>query len=65
MLRYLLGDVKVVVNDIDGNFTNLYMIIRDRSSDFVSTVIKLLYSEVVFKQLTDIFRRRQGHSRVF
>lgn len=49
MLCYLPWDVKVVVNDINGNLTNLYMVIRDRTSDFVSAVMKLPYSEVVFK----------------
>lgn len=50
MLCYLPWDVKVVVNDINGNLTNLYVVIRDRPSDFVSEVMKLPYSEVVFKQ---------------
>ena len=48
MLCYLSWDVKVVVNDINGNITNLYMVILDRTSDFVSEVMKLPYSEVVF-----------------
>ena len=39
MLCYLPWDVKVVVNDINGNLTNLYMVIRDRLSDFVSEVM--------------------------
>ena len=46
----MFWDVKVVVNDIDGNFTNLYMVIRDRPSDFVNVVMKLPYFKVVFKQ---------------
>lgn len=50
MLCYLPWEVKVVVNDINGNFTNLYMVIRDRPSDFVSVVMKLPYSEVVFQK---------------
>lgn len=41
MLCYLPWDVKVVVNDINRNLTNLYMVIRDRPSDFVSEVMKL------------------------
>ena len=49
MLYYLPLGMKVVVNDINGNLTNLYMIIRDRTSEFVSAVMKLPYSEVVFK----------------
>ena len=36
MLCYLPWDVKGVVNDINRNLTNLYMVIRDRPSDFVS-----------------------------
>lgn len=50
MLCYLPWDVKVVVNDINGNLTNLYTVIRDRPSDFVSEVIKLPYSEMVFQK---------------
>lgn len=50
MLCYLPWDVKVVVNDINGNLTNLYRIIKDRPSDFVSEVMKLPYSEVVFQK---------------
>lgn len=50
MLCYLPWNVKVVVNDINGNLTNLYMVIRDRPSDFVSEVMKLPYSEVVFQK---------------
>lgn len=50
MLCYLPWDTKVVVNDINGNLTNLYMVIRDRASDFVSAVMKLPYSEVVFQK---------------
>lgn len=42
--------MKVVVNDINGNLTNLYMVIRDRPSDFVRVVMKLPYSEVVFEK---------------
>lgn len=50
---YLPWDVKVVVNDINGNLTNLYMVIRDRPSDFVSEVMKLPYSEVVFHKFKE------------
>ena len=50
MLCYLSWDAKVVVNDINGNLTNLYMMIRDRPSDFVSEVMKLPYSEVLFQK---------------
>lgn len=50
MLCYLPWDVKVVVNDINGNLTNLYMVIRDSPSDFVGEVLKLPYSEVVFQK---------------
>lgn len=50
MLCYLPWDVKVVVNDINENLTNLYMVIRDRPSDFVSEVMKLPYSEVLFQK---------------
>ena len=50
MLCYLSWDAKVVVNDINGNLTNLYMMIRDRPSDFVSEVMKLPYSEALFQK---------------
>ncbi len=50
MLCYLPWDVKVVINGINGNLTNLYMVIQDRTIDFVSEVMKLLYLEVVFQK---------------
>ena len=53
MLCYLSWDTKVVVNDINGNLTNLYKVIRDSLSDFVSEVMKLPYSEVVFKRFKE------------
>lgn len=53
MLCYLPWDVKVVVNDINGNLTNLYMVIRDSPSDFVNVVMKLPYSEVAFQMFTE------------
>lgn len=53
MLCYLSWDTKVVVNDINGNLTNLYKVIRDSPSDFVSEVMKLPYSEVVFKRFKE------------
>ena len=40
----------MVINDINGNLTNLYMVIRDRPSDFVSVVIKIPYSEEVIQR---------------
>lgn len=53
MLCYLPWDVKVVVNDINGNLTNLYMVIRDSPSEFVSAVMKLPYSEVMFQKFKE------------
>ncbi|MBQ3545180.1 MAG: DNA adenine methylase [Lachnospiraceae bacterium] len=53
MLCYLSWDTKVMVNDINGNLTNLYKVIRDSPSDFVSEVMKLPYSEVVFKRFKE------------
>lgn len=53
MLCYIPWDMKVVVNDINGNLTNLYTVIRDSPSDFVSEVIKLPYSEVVFQRFEE------------
>ena len=50
MLCYLPWDVKVVVNDINGNLTNMYTVIRDQPSVFVSELMKLPYSEVLFQQ---------------
>ena len=40
MLCYLLWDVKVVVNDINKNLTNMYTVIRDQPSVFVSELMK-------------------------
>ena len=45
-----------MVNDIDGNLTNLYLVIRDRPSDFVSAVMKLPYSEVVFQKFKEALK---------
>lgn len=59
MLCYLPTDTKVVVNDIDGNLTNLYQIIKSRTSDFVSEVMRLPYSEVLFKEFKRILKEKQ------
>lgn len=53
MLCYLPWDVKVVVNDINGELTNLYLVIRDNPSAFVHEVWKLPYSEVLFRQFIE------------
>ncbi len=53
MLCYLPWDTAVVVNDINGNLTNLYMVIRDSPSAFASELIKLPYSEVLFQQFNE------------
>ena len=53
MLCYLPWETKVVVNDINGNLTNLYKIIRDKPSAFTREVMQLSYSEVIFKQFKD------------
>lgn len=53
MLCYLPWDVKVVVNDINGNLTNLYMVIRDSPSTFISELMKLPYSEILFQQFNE------------
>lgn len=53
MLCYLPWDVKVVVNDINGNLTNMYMVIRDRPSAFVREIMKLPYSEEVFQKFKE------------
>ena len=50
MLCYLPWDTAVVVNDIKGNLTNLYIVIRDSPSAFISELIKLPYSEVLFQK---------------
>lgn len=64
MLCYLPWDVKVVVNDINGNLTNLYNVIRDSPSDFVSEVMKLPYSEVVFKQFKEDLKSTDNMSEL-
>lgn len=53
MLCYLPWDTKVVVNDINGNLTNLYQVIRDRPSAFICEVMRLPYSEVLFEQFSE------------
>lgn len=64
MLCYLPWDVKVVVNDINVNLTNLYNVIRDSPSDFVSEVMKLPYSEVVFKQFKEDLKSTDNMSEL-
>lgn len=56
MLCYLTWDMSVVVNDINGNLTNLYMVIRDSPSAFVSKLMKLPYFEVLFQEYRDDLR---------
>jgi DNA adenine methylase len=41
------------MNDADGNLTNLYQVIRNRTSEFVSEISKLAYSEVLFQQFKE------------
>lgn len=53
MLCYLPWDAKVVVNDINGNLTNLYQVIKDKSSVFIYEIMNLPYSEVLFKQFSE------------
>lgn len=50
ILCYLPWDTAVVVNDINGNLTNLYMVIKHSPSAFVSELMKLPYSEVLFRK---------------
>ncbi|MBQ2983090.1 MAG: DNA adenine methylase [Lachnospiraceae bacterium] len=64
MLCYLSWNTKVVVNDINGNLTNLYKVIRDSPSDFVSEVIKLPYSEVVFKRFNEDLKSTDNMSEL-
>lgn len=64
MLCYLSWDTKVVVNDINGNLTNLYKVIRDSPSDFVSEVMKLPYSEVVFKRFKEDLKSTDNMSEL-
>lgn len=42
-----------MVNDINGELTNLYLVIRDNPSAFVHEVWKLPYSEVLFRQFIE------------
>ena len=58
MLCYLPWNTAVVVNDINGNLTNLYMVIRDSPSVFISELIKLPYSELLFQKLNFRIRVR-------
>lgn len=53
MLCYLSWDTMVVVNDINGNLTNLYEVIKNCPSAFVNELMKLPYSEVLFQQFKD------------
>lgn len=41
------------MNDINGNLTKLYMVIRDRPSDFVREVMKFPYSKVVYQKFKE------------
>ena len=64
MLCYLPWDVKVVVNDINGNLTNMYTVIRDQPSVFVSELMKLPYSEVLFQQFHEELNSKKSMTKL-
>lgn len=64
MLCYLPLDTKVVINDIDGCLTNLYMVIRDNPCDFVSELAGLPYSEVLFHEFNNKLKSASDMTRL-
>ncbi len=64
MLCYLPWDMRVVVNDINGNITNLYIVIRDNLSEFILEVDKLPYFEVIFNQFKEDMKSNKAMSNL-
>ena len=56
ILCYLPENTKVVVNDINGDLTNLYMIIKTRLDEFIAELEVLPYSEVLFQTYKEVLR---------
>ena len=56
ILCYLPENTKVVVNDINGDLTNLYMIIKTRLDEFIAELEVLPYSEVLFQKYKEVLR---------
>lgn len=56
ILCYLPEDTKVIVNDINGDLTNLYMIINSKLVEFIAELEALPYSEVLFQKYKEVLR---------
>jgi len=56
ILCYLPEDTKVVVNDINGDLTNLYVIIKTKLVEFITELEALPYSEVLFQMYKEVLR---------
>ncbi len=64
MICYLPYDTKVVVNDIDGNLTNLYEVINTKPDEFVKELLKIPYSEVLFEKFRDDIRNNTFETKL-
>lgn len=47
---------KIVVNDINGDLTNLYVIIKTKLDEFIAELEALPYSEVLFQKYKEVLR---------
>lgn len=64
MLPYLPENIKIVINDINGDLTNLYMVIREHPSDFIAQVQKLPYSENLFREFIKNRKEKKQFSKI-
>ena len=56
ILCYLPENTKIVVNDINGDLTNLYVIIRTKLDEFIAELEALPYSEVFRSAISKVQR---------
>lgn len=56
ILCYLPEDTKIVVNDINGDLINLYVIIKTKLNEFIAELEALPYSEVLFQKYKEVLR---------
>ncbi|MGB8454135.1 MAG: DNA adenine methylase [Anaerocolumna sp.] len=54
ILCYLPEDTKIVVNDINADLTNLYVIIKTKLVEFIAELEALPYSEVLFQKYKEV-----------
>lgn len=56
ILCYLTDNTKAVVNDINGDLTNLYVIIKMKLVKLIAELEALPYSDVIFQKYKEVLR---------